>query len=135
MYAGIVDGTHAVAVALLGPADSCGGGHGRACDRPTSGSADPTNPADVIKKFLRVDMFRSPEGPSVRQTRALQHTISVHVECGYVSIRRQKQRQQRIGLSGIIMYIACARRVARVMPVTEALNPAHSATRTYYPVG
>jgi hypothetical protein len=66
MYAGIVDGTHAVAVVLLGPADSSGGGHGRACDRLISGSADPTNPADVIKKSLRVDMFRSPEDPGVR---------------------------------------------------------------------
>lgn len=42
------------------PADIWGGGQGSACDRPTSGTAAPSNPADVIRKSLREDILSSP---------------------------------------------------------------------------
>lgn len=94
MYAGMFDETQAVAVGLVAPADSCGGGQGSACDLPINGAAAPISPADVIKKSLRVDMFRSPDKSwsARRQRPRPAHTISVQARSDHVANKRQRRR-------------------------------------------
>jgi hypothetical protein len=59
MYAGAVERSQA-AEKLVESTLSCAGGQGSASERPINGTAAPINPAEVIKKSLRVAMFTSP---------------------------------------------------------------------------